>query len=86
MFNQFNLSSDLMEPYRPIVDKYVYDMRPEKFEKDEKHYLLNIFLKEVHINSKKEYLGNAIKIYVRSIFDALNDNDVSLIRFYEYEL
>lgn len=86
MFNQFNLSSDLMEPYRPIVDKYVYDMRPEKFETDEKHYLLNIYLKEVYINGKKEYLGNAIKIYVRSIFDALNDNDISLIRFYEYEL
>jgi len=86
MFNQFNLSSDLMEPYRPIIDKYVYDMRPEKFEVEEKHFLLNIFQKEVYINGKNEFLGNAIKIYVRSIFDALNDNDVSLIRFYEDEL
>lgn len=86
MFNQFNLSSDLMEPYRPIIDKYVYDMRPEKFEVEEKHFLLNIFQKEVYINGKNEFLGNAIKIYVKSVFDALNDNDVSLIRFYEDEL
>lgn len=86
MFNQFNLSSDLMEPYRPIVDKCVYDMKPEKFEVEEKHFLLSILQKEVYINGKNEFLGNAIKIYVRSIFDALNDNDVSLIRFYEDEL
>lgn len=27
-------------------------------------------------------MGNAIKIYCRSVFDALNERDVSLIRFY----
>ena len=28
-------------------------------------------------------INNAIKIYCKSIFDALNENDVSLIKFYE---
>lgn len=31
-------------------------------------------------------LNNAIGIYCRSVFDAINENDVSLIRFYNYEL
>lgn len=36
IFNQFNLASDLMEPFRPIVDNLVKNMMPEKFEHDEK--------------------------------------------------
>lgn len=83
MFNQFNLGSDLMEPFRPIVDQYVKKMMPEKFEKEEKHEILTLLEAEVFINGKKEYLNNAFKIYTRSIFDALNNNDVSDIKFYE---
>lgn len=86
MFNQFNLGSDLMEPFRPIVDELVYSMKPYKFEIEEKHSMLLLLEQEVFIGGKKEYLGNAIKVYTRSIFDALNEMDVSLIKFYENEL
>ena len=34
------------------------------------------------INERSELVSNAIKIYCKSIFDALEDGDVSLIRFY----
>lgn len=86
MFNQFNLGSDLMEPFRPIVDELVYSMKPYKFEIEEKHSMLLLLEQEVFIGGKKEYLGNAIKVYTRSIFEALNEMDVSLIKFYENEL
>jgi CRISPR-associated endonuclease Cas1 subtype II len=86
MFNQFNLASDLMEPFRPLVDEMVIELRPEKFDKDEKHLMLGLLNKEVEISGKKEVLGNAIKIYCKSVFDALNDRDISLIRFYFNEL
>ena len=36
MFNQFNLASDLMEPFRPLVDKCVLGMKLEQFEHEEK--------------------------------------------------
>ena len=36
MFNQFNLASDLMEPFRVLVDKEVLEMKFEEFEVDEK--------------------------------------------------
>lgn len=86
MFNQFNLGSDLMEPFRILVDRKVYEMKPEKFEKEERLQLVNILNQEVTIDGKRNYVVNAIKIYCKSVFDAINDNDVSLIRFYSNEL
>lgn len=86
MFNSFNLASDLMEPFRILVDRIVFRMNPDKFEHDEKMEVLKVLQTEVKIAGKTEYVDNAIKVYCRSVFDALNDNDVSLIKFYDYEL
>lgn len=86
MFNQFNLGSDLMEPFRTLVDKKIMDMKLEKFETDEKHEIISLVNKEVRINNKIEFLNNAVKIYCKSIFEALNEKDVSVIRFVENEL
>jgi CRISPR/Cas system-associated endonuclease Cas1 len=83
MFNQFNLASDLMEPFRPIVDRKVLGLRPEKFEIEEKHSMLEMVEEEVVIDNRKEFLGNAVKIYIRSVLDAINDRDVSKISFFE---
>ena len=82
MFNQFNLASDFMEPFRPIVDRKVRNYRFEKFETDEKHIMLGILESEIMIAGRKEILTNAVRIYTKSIFDALNQNDCSLIKFY----
>lgn len=86
MFNQFNLASDLMEPFRILVDKKVKHLAPTKFEHEEKMELIYLFSENVEIAGKWNYVSNAIKIYCRSIFDALNEGDVSLIRFYRDEL
>jgi len=86
MFNPFNLGSDLMEPFRPIVDQKVKIMNPQKFEHPEKMEVLKILQQEVIIAERREYVNNAIKIYCKSVFDALLDNDVSLIKFYKGEL
>lgn len=82
MFNQFNLACDLMEPYRPIIDRMVVELQPKQFEIDEKHQMLTVFNKEVIIDGKKELLAKAVKIYAKSVFDALNDQDISLIKMY----
>gem|GEM_PF-1976224 len=85
MFNPFNLASDLMEPYRTIVDWKVKAMQPNKFEHDEKMEVVGILQKEVQINGRNEFLNNAIKIYCKSIFDAINQEDLAEIKFYKYE-
>lgn len=86
MFNQFNLGSDLMEPFRIIVDKQVKEMCPNKFEHDEKVQILKMLQDEVIVGGRREYVSNAIKIYCRSVFEAISEHDMSLIKFYSYEL
>ena len=86
MFNQFNLASDFMEPFRILADRRVKEMNPIKFTHDEKMQLVYLLSDSVVIDGKQNYVSNAIKIYCRSLFDALNENDTSLIRFYKYEL
>lgn len=84
MFNQFNLGSDLMEPFRIFVDRKVFEMKPEKLEHEEKIELVNLMNLEVMIDGKNNYLSNVIKIYCRSVFDALNDKDISLLKFCQW--
>lgn len=86
MFNPFNLSSDLMEIFRAVVDETVLEMQPEKFEKEEKHMLVDVLNKVVVVDGKKCHLTHAIKICCKSILDAIQEKDLSLIRFYRNEL
>lgn len=86
MFNHFNLGSDLMEPYRPLIDDYVYQMELDVFESDEKYRIIDLLNKSVYIDNKIQTVANSIKIYCRSIFDALDQGDLSNVRFYRNEL
>ena len=86
MFNYYNLSSELMEPFRVRVDELAYKENPQKFEKDEKRKLQNILNLKFRINNVNHYLSDVIKIYTKSIFDALSSNDLSLVRFFQDEL
>lgn len=86
MFNQFNLASDFMEPFRVLVDREVFRLNLTKFEHEEKMQLVNILNHEVKIDSKMQYVNNAIKIHCKSVFEALNEDDSALIRFYKNEL
>lgn len=86
MFNPFNLASDLMEPFRPLVDQRVLQLQPSELQHEQKMQLVDVLNGEVLINERKEYVANAIKLYCKSVFDAIRDEDVSQIRFYYNEL
>lgn len=86
MFNQFNLASDLMEPFRILIDKEVARMPLEQLGHEEKMQLVNVLNQEVTIDGRTQYVNNAVKIYCKSVFDSLNENDSSLLRFYRIEL
>lgn len=83
IYNPYNLSCDLMEPFRIIVDMVVKETQFTKFETEEKHIMLTILQKEIKIAGTKQVLTNAIKIYVKSVFDALTDRNIERIIFYE---
>lgn len=86
MFNAFNLACDLMEPYRIIVDRQVYHMNLSKFEREEKMQLVDVLNHTVSLDGNMEYLNRAIRIYSKSVLDALNENNPDLIKKYQYEL
>lgn len=48
--------------------------------------LVDILNQEVQIDGRIQYVNNAIKIYCKSVLEALNEDDSSLIRFYKIEL
>ena len=85
-FNHFNFASDLMEPFRPLVDRRVLQMDPENLEHEEKMHLVNTLNEPVVIKERKQTVLNAIGIYCKSVFDALNNDDAEQICFYRYEL
>lgn len=85
MFNHFNLSCDFMEPFRPFVDRFVFQNQIQKLEHEEKMELVNILNTTIKIAGKQQTMLNAIHIYTLSVFDALTDNDIGKMRFPEYE-
>lgn len=83
-FNQFNLSSDLMEIYRPLVDEIVYNNRELAFDKEFKYKLIDLYNRVIIINKKEQYLSNAIPIFITSVFDFIENNEESKILNYEF--
>lgn len=70
-FNQFNLASDIMEPFRPIIDRIVYENRNDDFVKI-KRELFTIFSDTFLYNGKEMYLSNIISDYTKKVIKILN--------------
>jgi CRISPR-associated endonuclease cas1, NMENI subtype len=85
-FNPFNLSCDLMEPFRPLVDKMVIEMVIENFGTEEKRKLQQLLSTQLIIKNKEYYLQDVIKIYTKSLLDGLDESDLTKLWFYENEL
>ena len=83
-FNQFNLSCDLMEIFRPLVDEIVYNNRELAFDKEYKYKLIDVCNREVYIQGKSQYLTNAIQIFINNVFDFLEKEEESKILNYEF--
>ena len=85
-FNPYNLGSDLMEPLRGFVDAVVIKSRPTEFGRNVKLSLIELLSEDVKINDTVQTFSAAIRIYCKSVFDALRTYDANQIRFIEYEL
>lgn len=73
-FNEFNLTCDLMEPFRIIIDNFVYFNQLRKFDKDYKMDLVNLFNQTYKYQNKKYTLKDIIKMYTKNIFNVLENN------------
>ena len=79
--NMFNLSDDIIEVFRPIVDNYVYtEMREDLFfKKEHKEALIQLTNKRVVIDDRKQTVANAINVMLDSIFRYFDDVDTKLL-------
>ncbi len=82
--NSFNLSCDLMEPLRPLVDRYVINgyVNLDNYKEE---YVKMLELK-VKYDNKRTFLDNALEEYVEDILAYLKTEDKTKIKFIEYEL
>lgn len=71
-FNQFNLSCDLMEPFRPAVDKLVIDELEGEFESQIRRTLGDLPNKGMTYRGGSYRLSSVVSLYVQDCFNALN--------------
>ena len=72
-FNEFNLSCDLMEPFRIIIDNFVYYNQDRELDTAYKLDIVNIFNNRYKYDNKNYVLKDAIKIYVKNTLESIND-------------
>lgn len=76
--NQFNLGSDLMECFRPIVDYWVSGQKFNELTPDIKYGLVDMLNIELNYNGKTMLLRNIIPVYVRKCMNYLNKESDSM--------
>jgi len=64
--NMFNLSDDIIEVFRPIVDNYVFHNMMEDiiFKQEHREALIQLTVKKVKIDHRQQTISNAIHIYI----------------------
>lgn len=82
-FNAFNLVDDLIEPFRPIVDKTVFEiianentLIDQELNPEIKRKLLEILARDVVWNGQKLPILVAINYYTSSFRDGLEDTNL----------
>lgn len=79
-FNDFNLASDLMEPFRILVDQIVYENQTEQFSYIKKQ-LFNLFNQTYLYGNSEMYLTNIVSDYVKKTIDCLHKNKTLSVEF-----
>ena len=74
-FNEFNLTCDLMEPFRVIIDNFVYYNFKREFDSKYKLDIINILNSTYKYLNKNYTLKDIIKIYVKNTLDSVNNID-----------
>lgn len=87
--NHFNLASDLIEPFRPLVDLFLLKHPPEDFmTKSYRLNLVNLLHARIEIDGKMQTVIRAIDIMIQSMIEYFREGRVDLLKFpnlYKYE-
>lgn len=91
-YNPYNLSCDIMEPFRPIVDYIVSTKIEGDFSVECRRFLQEMHNMKVLIDGKKYFLSTAIEIYTQEILQSLDTDgdyptveiDITSVKEYEF--
>ena len=83
-FNEFNLTCDLMEPFRVIIDNFVYFNQGRKLDTNYKLDIVNIFNNTYKYQGKNYVLKDIIKMFVKNTLSSVEYLD-SYKEFVYYE-
>lgn len=80
--NQFNLASDILEPFRPLVDLYLLQSPPAEgfLTKEYRLGLINLMHARVQIDGKMETVIRAIEIMIQSIIEYFRTGKERLLK------
>ncbi|MBN2287215.1 MAG: type II CRISPR-associated endonuclease Cas1 [Tissierellales bacterium] len=84
-YNKFCLVDDLIEPLRPIVDLFVYQIMKDGkyFTKEHRHKLIDIVNHKIIYKEKNQFLGNAIDEYICCFTNAIKNQCFSEIEYFD---
>ena len=83
-YNPYNLSCDLMEPFRVLVDEIVFNNIDKTFDSDYKMQLVNVLNKRINYCGREYYVTNAIQIYL-DMFGAIEQKGFITSMIYQFE-
>lgn len=82
--NAFNLADDLIEPYRPYIDWYVYSLvertQDQELSTQAKAQLADILNHVIVMDSKLTTVLNSIDVMVKSYISCINASDYQLVK------
>ncbi len=79
--NQFNLADDIIEPYRPIIDNFVYQNYTEwdeEFFTPQKAELQLLLNSATVIDGNRHSVANAIELTVQSIISSFENEEIKV--------
>lgn len=74
-FNEFNLTYDLMEPFRIVIDNFVYYNQERKLDTEYKLDIVNILNGTFKYQGKNYTLKDIIRMFVKSTLESINNSE-----------
>ena len=70
-----------MEPFRILIDRWADSFEFNEFDFEAKHKMLEILDRVLIINEEKRRLDDCIMLYTRSVFKAIQTQNLNVIKF-----
>ena len=80
-YNDYNLADDLIEPFRAIIDLYIYKLMEgeEFFSKNHRYDIIDILTKKISYDGRSLDFGDALNEFVRDYSMLIRGENVKLV-------